>query len=85
MRAAVVAAIALIGVAAPPADAATLCPQAWSRKAEALVQRWLGEPAARSNEIIAPSAGIDPQMALTPPGPRGTLRVIRPRERSEQQ
>jgi hypothetical protein len=49
------------------------------------VQRWLGEPAARSNEIIAPSAGIDPQMALTPPGPRGTLRVIRPRERSEQQ
>lgn len=79
------AAIVLIGIAAAPADAASMCPQPWCRTAEALVQGWLGERPAPSDEVIAPPADIDPQMALVPPGPRGALRVIRPHQPSERQ
>jgi len=83
--AALAAAVALTGLSTGPAGAATLCPQGWCRKAEALVQRWLGRPANRDPEIIRPRPGIDPQMALAPPRPRGTLRVIRPHTWPEQQ
>jgi hypothetical protein len=79
------AVLALTGVAASPADATTLCWQTWCRKAEALVQHWLGRPANRDPEITRPPRGIDPGMALVPPGPPGMLRIIRPRRRSEQQ
>jgi hypothetical protein len=82
MRAIVATALILAGMAAGPADAAAWCPQPWCRKAEALAQRWLGRPVSRDNDIIAPPAGIDPQMALAPPRPGGTLRIIRPQPRS---
>ncbi|HTV91014.1 MAG TPA: hypothetical protein VME41_18525 [Stellaceae bacterium] len=80
------AAIILIGlVRAAPVAAETLCPQPWCRKAEALLQHWLGERPARSGDVIAPSADIDPQMALEPPGPQGVLRIIRPQASPERQ
>lgn len=77
--AASVTVVGLILMAADPAGAISLCPQPWCRKAEAVVQRWLGGAIRRDPEIIRPPAGIDPQMALTPPEPRGVLRVIPPR------
>jgi len=77
-------AMVLIGLTAGPASATALCPQPWCQRAEALVQRWLGAPAAGSGEVVAPPKGIDPQMALAPPGSKGALRIIRPPDRSEQ-
>ena len=71
-------ALILAGMSAGPADAATWCAQPWCREVEAVVQRWLGRPVNPDNDIIAPPADIDPQMALAPPQPRGMLRIIRP-------
>jgi hypothetical protein len=79
-----VLAMMLIGLTSGSASAATLCSQSWCRKAEALVQGWFGEPASRNGDVVAPPQGIDPQMALAPPGPRGALRVIRPGDRPPQ-
>jgi hypothetical protein len=79
-----VLAMMLIGLTAGPAGAAPPCSQSWCRRAEALVQRWLGEPASRNGDVVAPPQGIDPQMALAPPGPQGALRVIHPRHRPQQ-
>ena len=85
MRAATLALIALILVSAGRAEAANWCPLAWCSRAEALVRHWLGGPANRDPEIIRPPPGIDPRMALAPPGTSGTLRIIRPRAWPEQQ
>jgi hypothetical protein len=77
--------LALTSLPAGAAAAAPLCQQIWCREAEALVQRWLGRPVNGNPEIIRPPAGIDPQMAVVPPNPAGSMRIIRPRGRSQQQ
>jgi hypothetical protein len=85
MRAGVPAAIALMGLlAVRPAGATAACPQSWYRKAEGREQRWLGGPARADRDVVRPPPGIDPRMALTPPGPPGAMRIIRPRQRPEQ-
>ena len=52
------------------------------RRTEALVQSLTGQGSGR--EVIAPPGNIDPKMAFEPPRATGTMRVIRPPERSEQ-
>jgi hypothetical protein len=54
----------------------------WYRRVEALAQSLIGGRLADhevvSPPIIKPPGNIDPQMALVPPQPRGTARIIIP-------
>jgi hypothetical protein len=52
------------------------------RRTEALVQS-IFAPTGR--EVISPPGDVDPRMAFEPPLPPGTMRVIPPPERPEQQ
>jgi hypothetical protein len=84
MRAAGLAAIvlSLLAEGAAPADARDI--SGWRQEAAAWVHALLGErPADR--EIIAPPDQIDPKMALAPPQPGGTMRVITPPKTLRQQ
>ena len=77
------AAFAAIVLAAMPIAAAQAKPQDgpdWFRRTQAWVDSLLGERPA-DHEIIAPPANIDPEMVLVPPTARGTMRIIRPRNR----
>jgi hypothetical protein len=84
MRAAGLAAmvLSLLSEGAAPANALDI--SGWRQEATAWVHSLLGErPTDR--EIIAPPDQIDPKMALAPPQPGGTMRVITPPRRLKQQ
>jgi hypothetical protein len=90
LAAAAAAAAMAVGISAPaPAAAAeSLCPSSsWCARAESLLHSLMRRPETPDrDDIIAPPPGIDPQMALAPTGgARAALRVIRPRDPSEQQ
>ncbi len=78
MRAIALAAFVLAAAAAAgAAQAESLCPYDWCRHVEALVGRLLDKKPT-GHDIIAPPANIDPKMALVPPRPGGTMRMIVP-------
>lgn len=72
------AALTVIAAAAGVAQAAPRDAPAWYQRAHEWVQQLLGAPAS-DREVIAPSANIDPMMAIAPPQPQGTMRIITPR------
>jgi hypothetical protein len=78
------AAIVFVAVSAGVAHAEALDAQDLYRRAEALVQSLFGGPAA-DHEIIAPPGHIDSRMALVPPQPGGTMRMIVPPGKLKQQ
>jgi len=78
MRSPRFAAIVLLALAAASARAEPFDGRDTYRRVERLLQSLVGWPPA-DREIIAPPGNIDPRMALTPPQPRGTMRVITPR------
>jgi hypothetical protein len=77
------AVIALAAVSASQARAEMLDPRDLYQRAEALVQSLIGGRAA-DPEMITPPGNIDPRMALLPPRPPGTLRLIAPPDRPTQ-
>lgn len=85
MRTAVIGAIVLLGISAAPASAEKPASPPWYGKAEAVLRSLLAKPGRPDGDVIAPPGNIDPQMAVVPPGPRGAMPVIRPREPSERQ
>jgi len=82
------AALALAAISAGVAHADALDARDLYRRAEAVVQSLAGALAggpAADREVIAPPGNIDPQMALSPPQPRGAMRVITPPGKLRQQ
>lgn len=69
---------ALLAAAASPAYAGSFCPRDWYHSAQAMVRSLIGAKPAVDREVIVPPADIDAKMALVPPAPRGTMRIIPP-------
>ncbi len=76
------AAILLVAVSTGGAHAELFDAPDWCRRVEALAQSLIGGRLADREivkpPIITPPGNIDPQMALVPPEPRGTERIIIP-------
>jgi hypothetical protein len=83
MRAAGLIAIAILAAPIAGARAESFEVQDIYRRTEALVQSLLGPGRNNDREVIAPPGDIDPKMAFEPRA-AGTMRIIRPPERSEQ-
>ncbi len=77
MRGTGFAAIVLLTLAAGSAHAESFDARDSYRRVEALVQSLIGGHRA-DREVIAPPGNIDPRMALAPPQPPGTMRIITP-------
>jgi hypothetical protein len=80
MRAAALLAVAIAATPVAAARAETLDLYDLYRGTQALVRSLVGAPQGSGREIIEPPGNIDPKMAFAPPGPRGTLRIVRPPE-----
>jgi hypothetical protein len=80
MRAAALLAVAIAATPVAAARADSIDLRDLYREAQALVRSLAGPGQGSGREIIEPPGNIDPKMAFAPPGPRGTLRIVRPPE-----
>jgi hypothetical protein len=84
MRAAGLLAVAITAIPLASARADGFDVRDLYRRTQAMIESLADPGQGRGPEVIAPPGNIDPKMAFEPPRATGTMRVIRPPERSEQ-